>query len=774
MSMPFYISINIIRCFLIASFIVFFSHKAYGEAADDLMSLELEDILQQHAEVYRDSKTASGVSESIKDAPAALVVVTQQDIQRRGYLSLDEVIQDLPGFDTIVTNGTMQIVSYQRGYRTPWTQRTLLLINGKVDNHLWNHSAQISRQYPISNIQRIEVLYGPAGAVYGPNAFLGVINIITKSPSDLKKGESFFTAQVQAGSFETRSLDVSVGGGVGNIKYSLSARVFSSEEAGIADYASFPFTQESLLADEANWGPAISGSDFNNDNNRDTYNGHFLGEYHDPTDDYGLVAEIGTDQWKLGWINWETNEAYGPYYPFDKGQPGVNWEHASSQYYFDHNKRVHKDFSVQSEIVYRENRVGGAWAESFSGTVSISEWNSFNKAWRFRQQYHFQQSDNLQISGGIKLERKTLTKAYIVCGYYAGSVCPRHGGYTGEGDPQPVTDDPDTAEDERATIPLPVSVDQDHVPDFNLVKTLDKGVFIQSIYDANQWRFNGGIRWDNNDIYGSVVNPRGAAIYYWNPKTTIKLIYGEAFQEPAPKDLYGGWSGREANSDLRPEKSRNIELILLHQTHRFIHDFSLFHANYSNVIAGGENVGGRHIIGLEYRGQYTLNNPFYRDESITGRFYYTYTDAESDHQFFQESGTWEHYDAEQGDIAPHKITWILNWPLNRHWNVNFQSNWVSKRKLFSENPLRADSNSAREEDREAKAYTTTDVNVIYSQGGFSAGIKINNLFEEDYLLPGVESANSGDSETGPSEGFQNSLIPQVKTRSIMGYFRIEF
>ena len=64
------------------------------------------------------------------------------------------------------------------------------MVNGKVDNHLWSHMANFSRQYPVMNIERVEVLYGPASAVYGPNAFLGVVNIITKNGMDLEDGEN--------------------------------------------------------------------------------------------------------------------------------------------------------------------------------------------------------------------------------------------------------------------------------------------------------------------------------------------------------------------------------------------------------------------------------------------------------------------------------------------------------------------------------------------------------------------------------------------------------
>ncbi len=61
----------------------------------------------------------------------------------------------------------------------------MLLIDGVEDNDLASSTAWISRQFPLSNIDRIEVVYGPASTMYGANAFAGVINVITKEPEQV-------------------------------------------------------------------------------------------------------------------------------------------------------------------------------------------------------------------------------------------------------------------------------------------------------------------------------------------------------------------------------------------------------------------------------------------------------------------------------------------------------------------------------------------------------------------------------------------------------------
>ncbi len=758
--------------------------------SSELSDMSLQDLLKQRASLHSDSDTASGTQESLRNAPAAMVVIDALDIRRRGYDSLDDILKDLPGFDTIVTNGTMQVIAYQRGYRTPWTQRTLLLINGKVDNNLWNHAAQLSRQYPINIIDRVEVLYGPAGAVYGPNAFLGVINVITKDGANLADGESFTTASLQAGSFNSKSVDIASGGRAGQFNYMLGAKLFSSDEPHISNYSNWGFTNEAWLRDPTIWGagigdgidPATSNASPVGDVNVngsvepfEEFNGKPLGKYADPSDNMGFFSEIGYGNFNVGILHWQTDEAYGPYYSFADAQPNVAWQHESTQFYMEHSKQKTAKLKVTNEAVFRISRAGGDWIESFGDFVSISQWNSYNSAWRVEQKYNYKMNSLFTLNGAVKYEHKNLSKTYIICNYFdGGGVCPAQAANSSNG----ITSDGSgvlEADQISSTNPLsmPPNVIEDDIPTYNLSKTTDVGAFLQGILNFRQWRLNAGARVDNNSIYGSEINPRGAAIFHYNPNATFKLVYGEAFQEPSPKDLYGGWNGRNANPDLKPEKVRNIEFISIYQTKYLLHDASIFYANYTNAIAGGENVGGRDIYGFEYRGSYRIPNFIPGSADITGNLFYTFTKAYADQQYNNVTGIWVDNKAEQGDIAPHKINLMINFPVKNHWNLNIAANWLAARNLFSENPLRAESNSNRTENRKAESYSKFDANVVYNSKRFTAGFKIENIFEAVYLLPGVESASSGDDFSADADGFQNSLLPQVKERVYSFNFKIK-
>jgi outer membrane receptor for ferrienterochelin and colicins len=114
-----------------------------SDILDQLLTLGLEELINIPI------TTASGVEETLRNAPAAMVIITANDIKQRGYTNLPELLMDQPGMDFAVSNGSYYMTMYQRGYRTPFTQRTLFLVNGVEDNNLWSRAASI--RFPISS-----------------------------------------------------------------------------------------------------------------------------------------------------------------------------------------------------------------------------------------------------------------------------------------------------------------------------------------------------------------------------------------------------------------------------------------------------------------------------------------------------------------------------------------------------------------------------------------------------------------------------------------------
>ena len=90
---------------LLSTFLVNSYCIAQNNEFDMLLNLSLENLLDVSV------SSASGVEETLRDAPAAMVIITSTDIKQRGYTSIDEVIVDLPGFDSTVTNGNGGVIT---------------------------------------------------------------------------------------------------------------------------------------------------------------------------------------------------------------------------------------------------------------------------------------------------------------------------------------------------------------------------------------------------------------------------------------------------------------------------------------------------------------------------------------------------------------------------------------------------------------------------------------------------------------------------------------
>ncbi|MDE5591527.1 MAG: TonB-dependent receptor [Helicobacter sp.] len=126
--------------------------------------------------------SASGFSQDLKDAPASISVVTQEDLQSRPIGDIADAIRDVPGVDVTMT----KLGTYTFNIRGYGSTYVLVLVDGKRTNTVRGFQSagfgESDNAYlpPISMIERIEVIKGPASTLYGGDAVGGVINIITK------------------------------------------------------------------------------------------------------------------------------------------------------------------------------------------------------------------------------------------------------------------------------------------------------------------------------------------------------------------------------------------------------------------------------------------------------------------------------------------------------------------------------------------------------------------------------------------------------------------
>ena len=123
--------------------------------------------------------TASATEQNVKDAPASISVITQQDLQRKPVQNLKDVLRDVPGVQLTNEGDNRKGVSI-RGLSSSYT---LILVDGKrvnSRNAVFRHNDFDLNWIPVDAIERIEVVRGPMSSLYGSDALGGVVNIITK------------------------------------------------------------------------------------------------------------------------------------------------------------------------------------------------------------------------------------------------------------------------------------------------------------------------------------------------------------------------------------------------------------------------------------------------------------------------------------------------------------------------------------------------------------------------------------------------------------------
>jgi len=170
--------------------------------------------------------TATKSLESIKKSGATISVITAKDLRNMGARNLMDALKRVPGLG--ITQFKMGMSSVEvRGVKTDFGEKVLFLINGHpTNNNLVNGGAQSSyNNFIVDDIQKVEVIRGPGSALYGANAFVAVINIITKEAKDINGT----TISVGAGSYNTQKMNVAFGNKVGPIELAINLNAFDTD-----------------------------------------------------------------------------------------------------------------------------------------------------------------------------------------------------------------------------------------------------------------------------------------------------------------------------------------------------------------------------------------------------------------------------------------------------------------------------------------------------------------------------------------------------------------
>jgi iron complex outermembrane recepter protein len=168
----------------------------------DITSLGIEDLLK--IDVFDSFKTPM----PLRKVPAAVYIVTQDDIRRSGAINLAEALRLVPGVE-VARIGVIYYSITLRGFGGELSNKVLVLLDGRTLYSPYQNAVYWEvEDVVMENIDRIEVIRGPGGSLWGANAANGVINIVTKSSKRTQGG--LVTHEV--GDLERNQTQVQYGG----------------------------------------------------------------------------------------------------------------------------------------------------------------------------------------------------------------------------------------------------------------------------------------------------------------------------------------------------------------------------------------------------------------------------------------------------------------------------------------------------------------------------------------------------------------------------------
>lgn len=149
----------------------------------DLTRLTLEELMD--IQVTSVSKS----EESLSKAPSAIFVITQEDLRRSGVNTIPEALRMVPGVQVSQIDSSTWAIS-ARGFNSRFANKLLVMIDGRsVYTHVFSGVFWDEQDMVLADVERIEVIRGPGGTLWGANAVNGVINIITKKAQKTTGGQ---------------------------------------------------------------------------------------------------------------------------------------------------------------------------------------------------------------------------------------------------------------------------------------------------------------------------------------------------------------------------------------------------------------------------------------------------------------------------------------------------------------------------------------------------------------------------------------------------------
>lgn len=577
--------------FLFIIICLFPSNLLFAQVDDEGRYKFALDELEKKKNVEIQVVTASKKSQSIRKAPATIKVITAEQIRERGYESLDDIFRDLPAFDLTRVHGYFPLVWAQRGLYGDENKRTLLMIDGIVENNILGGNVLGGAQYSLHSIERIEIIWGSGSALYGASAFNGIINLITKKGEDVEGLEY----QGGYGAFQTRFHKVLMGFKKDGVDVMLSASLVNSEGPVFKERhpeynVSFIDNAYSIVG-RVKWkGFKFGFSRFD----RPMGQGQFSNP---PTEYYGLPL--------YGHENSEGTIASGGSAPINvAGERGGLWHSVTNTISLSYQKDISEKAFVLAKSYYRQTGIAeSSYDYYFSKADSAYErvpyaHESFLAGTEVQLDYSLNETQKLTF--GVVYEYSDVEKGYrgreSVNRFYNS----QNSFYT--------TILKDKSEREK-TIYRNFAAYGQYILHLPILTSTDLIL---------------GVRYDQNSLYGRTINPRLALVANPSELLTIKLMAGSAYRPPNNFELFTKTSLRIPNPNLVPEKVRSFEAnIILSPTKKFSIETSAFYNLYSDIIVSNveigdidgdgntnfqnRNQGTAQVIGVELKTKYAIH-----------------------------------------------------------------------------------------------------------------------------------------------------------------------
>ncbi|RZU38356.1 iron complex outermembrane receptor protein [Fluviicoccus keumensis] len=657
--------------------------------ADNLWDLSLADLGS-----IRVTSIASGTQTPLDKAAAIATVITAEDIEAIGATDIDQVLETVPGLHVGRSDQSFNPNYYFRGITSTYNPQTLMLINGvPITSMFVGSRGQVWGGMPVKSIARIEVIRGPGSALYGADAFAGVINIITKSANELRG----LNAGARVGSFNTRSGWMQYGGtrdGI-DLAFSLEAETtdgwketIDSDRQTVLD--SFTGSKASLAPGSVNTMKKLVEARLDIANN-----------HHRLRTGYQARFNVGSGPGYFEALDPNSRaegERFNLDYTYSAKDLSPHWELEQRVSFYRGTQVIKKDIWLLppgAKLVYPDpvDPVNNPpivfnYPDGLIGNPGNKEENArfdFNTLFKGLDDHY------IRLGAGFywgDMFEVTETKNFNP------DTSPRGG----------IVDVSDTAET--------------YLPEKDRTSSY---LYAQDEWKLTpKWQMTSGVRYDHYSDFGNTVNPRLALVWAAQNNMTVKWLYGRAFRAPTLAELFVTSNPINlGNPNLKPETIDTYEVALSHQVMQNlsytaniynyqIHDFITFVPDGTGRIQA-QNVGHRKGQGFEVEADYTPN--------FSLRFLVNYSYQQSkDQNSGQDVGG-----------APNQEIYVRNeWLFLPSWHLDTQVTWVGPQKRAA-----GDTRAASD------AYTTVDLTLRKREAwkSLDLALSVRNLLDEDVREP---------------------------------------